>query len=272
MATLRDRLWLWGQTPGTHHMGAGYQNLYGCPGTNRMTPFEGAIYFGIPNMCRVVSMGQPTLPYDQEALAIGSLDKVVWSVIGQFDPGRGEGADDVNEILRLARKYPNVVGGVMDDFMNEQVMNRYPPARLKEIRERLNGEIDRRLELWTVIYTHELIDTAVPFLNECDAASLWTWHAKDLLYLDDSFARLRELFGPDKPVYAGCYMWDYGGHLPMPLDLMELQLETYRRWINEGKIEGIIFCSNCIADIDLKAVDFTRDYIKEHGHEIVMGG
>lgn len=267
MRTVRDSLWLWGQTPNTHHVGAGSTNLYGCPGSNRMTALEGAYYLGIPNMCRVVSMGMPTPPFDQEAMVLETIDKVVWSIIGCGGSSRNNDSDDVSEVLRLAKKYPNVVGGIMDDFMNPQRMEIFKPESLRRFRERLNGEIDRRLDLWTVIYTHELKDEAIPYLNECDVASLWTWWAKDLLYLKENHARLRELFGNDKPVYAGCYMWDYGGHLPMPLDLMELQLETYRGWLKEGYIDGIIVCSNCIADIELKSVDFTRAWIREHGDE-----
>ena len=39
MTRLRDRLWLWGQSPGSHHRES--NNRYQLPGVNHMTPAEG---------------------------------------------------------------------------------------------------------------------------------------------------------------------------------------------------------------------------------------
>ena len=43
MASLIDKLWLLGETPGSHHAVKGYK----MPGENKMTPVEGLEYFGI---------------------------------------------------------------------------------------------------------------------------------------------------------------------------------------------------------------------------------
>ena len=45
MTKLIDHVWLWGQTPGSHHATAGYH----LPGVNKMTPLEGCDFFGIRN-------------------------------------------------------------------------------------------------------------------------------------------------------------------------------------------------------------------------------
>jgi hypothetical protein len=37
--------------------------------------------------------------------------------------------------------------------------------------------------------------------------------------------------------------------------------------LKKGDIEGIIFCSNCIADIGLETVEYTRKWIAEVGNE-----
>jgi hypothetical protein len=50
----------------------------------------------------------------------------------------------------------------------------------------------------------------------------------------------------------------------MPMDLMKMQLEKYLEWYNEGKIKGVILCSNCIADIGLDTVDYTREWLLKH--------
>ena len=43
-STLGDRLWIW-----THAEGS-YKLKYGLPRTSRMTPVEGAVYLGVPNL------------------------------------------------------------------------------------------------------------------------------------------------------------------------------------------------------------------------------
>ena len=81
MATVRDKLWLWGQSPDGHNAADGSIN-YNLPGHSRMTAMEGNIFFGIPNCCRVRILGHPQPPYDQESLVMDSLDQVVWSLLG----------------------------------------------------------------------------------------------------------------------------------------------------------------------------------------------
>ena len=46
--SIRDDFWLWGQMPNSHHEEA--NNIYNLPGVNRMTPSEGAEFFGIKNV------------------------------------------------------------------------------------------------------------------------------------------------------------------------------------------------------------------------------
>ena len=79
MATVRDKLWLWGQSPDGHNV-AGQD--YRPPGHSRMTAMEGCTYFDIPNCCRVRIGGHPMPPYAQESLVMDTLDQVVWSLLG----------------------------------------------------------------------------------------------------------------------------------------------------------------------------------------------
>ena len=70
---------------------------------------------------------------------------------------------------------------------------------------------------------------------------------------------------PGKRRLAGCYMWDYGDHKSLSIKDMEYQCEKYMQWMEAGDIEGIIFCSNCIADLGLEAVEWTRKWIQGNG-------
>ena len=53
----------------------------------------------------------------------------------------------------------------------------------------------------------------------------------------------------------------------MTAEEMSYQVDLYRRMLREGRIDGIIVCSNCIADLGIEAVEYMRRYIEEHGDE-----
>ena len=264
---LRDTLWIWGQDPGSHHH-THDGNIWNLPGENRMTPVEGCEYLGISNCFRVVMGGNPVPPFDDEATALDGLDHVVWSLIGDSGSDRNDDETDLEEIIRIAGLHPNITGGIMDDFMNPKRMKIFTPDRLASFRDRLHTALgDRELSFWNVLYSHELDEKIVPYLEPLDKITLWVWNGKDLPALEEHYARLRELAGPEKSIYAGCYLWDYGGAAPMPMDWMQYQLETYLQWFHDGKIDGIIFCSNTICDIGLETAEYTRDWITAHRDE-----
>jgi len=255
--SLKDDLWIWGQTAGSHH--AAGNNCWNLPGINRMEALEGAKYLGIPNICRVAMGGSPKPPFDDEAKKLTECPKVVWSVIGDASTSRtNTGGTDASAVIDISRKYPNIVSGIMDDFFTPHRMKIYTPQIIGECARQLH---EAGLELWSVIYEHELDTDVRAHLCHFDAVTLWTWHGKQLERLDAAYEALRKLTTPEQKIYAGCYFWDYGGCCPLPLDTMKFQLEKYREWYESGKICGIIFCSNCIADIGLDTVEYTRQWI-----------
>ncbi len=69
----------------------------------------------------------------------------------------------------------------------------------------------------------------------------------------------------DKRKMLGCYLWDYGRERAMPIELMQHQCETGLRWLQEGRIEGIVFLASCICDLEIEAVEWTRDWIARVG-------
>ena len=62
-------------------------------------------------------------------------------------------------------------------------------------------------------------------------------------------------------------MYDYGLHIPMPLEAMQMQCETALRWLREGRIEGMIFLASCICDLELETVEWAREWIARVGDE-----
>lgn len=257
--SLKDDLWIWGQSAGSHHRVG--NNVWNLPGENRMESLEGAQYLGIPNICRVAIGDSPKPPFDAEAELLKDCPKVIWSVIGDATTTRtNTGGTDVQAVIDVSRKYPNIIGGVMDDLFVSDRMDFYTPEVIGECAQQLH---ENGLELWSVIYEYGLDKDVRAHLSHCDVVSIWTWCGENLSKLDETYENLCKLTAPGQKIYAGCYFWDYGNCRPLPLESMKLQLETYRKWYETGRIGGIVFCSNCIADIGLDTVEYTRKWIAE---------
>jgi hypothetical protein len=271
MPKLKDRLWLWGQDAGSHHSSAG-NKTWKLPGENHMGPLEGANYLGIPNMCRVVMGGKPEPPFDLESEKMKNMRQVVWSAIGDSGSVRNNGdQSDLEEVLRQAKKFPNITGAVLDDFFISPAHNNGKVARhslesIVDMREKLHRQ---SLSLWLVWYKRQLEWPVEKYLELFDVISYWNMGASDeFAEIDKDFGKVVDMT-PGKRRMLGCYMWNYGQGKPLTLDEIQAQCEKYYNWIKEGKAEGIIFCSNCCADLGLNAVEWVRNWINEVGdHEI----
>ena len=271
MKTIRDVCWLWGQNPGTHHMvDNGVDNPFNLPGENHMTPLEGLADLDIPNLCRVVFQGVPAKPYDSEMEQLAGVREMVWSIADYGINGRVEDPDDdVREVVRQAKQYPNITGAIMDDFFtNDYHFVKYSVEQIARYKAQLQ-EVGRPMKLWVVIYTRDFHLPVAPYLALCDRITMWNWHGEALDHLEENLAKLKELGGPDKEYFAGCYAWDYGNAKPLSRDAMETQLNTYHRWLKNGEIKGIIFCSNCVADLGIENYDLARRWVREHGDEVI---
>ena len=257
---LSEKLWIWGQDAGTHHLVE--NNAWKLPGVNKMGPVEGAKYLGIPNMCRIAMGNVPAPPFDNEMEKLKDIPTVAWSIIGDAGTDRhSTGGSDLEAVIDLTKKYNNLVAGVMDDFFNPGRIEIYTPDVIADYAATLHKA---GLELWTVFYDRNLNDDLSEWLVNCDVVSFWTWNAVDLMKLEENIVKLEGQLTNGQKIYAGCYMYDYGGFGPISNELMLYQLETYKKWLKEGRIDGIIFCSNCIADIGLEAVEITRKWIADN--------
>ena len=109
----------------------------------------------------------------------------------------------------------------MDDFMNEKRLAIFTPDKLAQMRKALHTAVEgRELKLWNVIYAQELDEKLKPWLDEIDVVTAWAWYAEDLMNLEKNYAGLKRIMGEDKPLLAGCYMYDYGNCKEMPSGLI----------------------------------------------------
>ena len=139
------------------------------------------------------------------------------------------------------------------------------PEELRQLRQEtvVNGE---RLPIVCVVYTNQISPRMLPHVNEVDKVAVWTWFGKDLEHLETEFVKLEKVVG-DKPILLGCYLYDYGVHKALPVEWMKHQCELGLKWLKEGRIEGMIFLATNVVDIDLEAVEWTREWIKQVGDE-----
>ncbi len=64
-------------------------------------------------------------------------------------------------------------------------------------------------------------------------------------------------------------MWNFNNKAVVPAELMRHQLDCAYRWLKLGEVEGLIFHCTPLCDMDLKAVEYCRRWINDHGEETV---
>lgn len=257
----RDRLWLWGHEAGSHTQ----EGYWGIDGTSRMTPTEAAHYMGLDKVIMVRYDGLPKPPYDQDARALSSVGEVVWSVVG--DAKTRDAPDESRTVADLASRFDNISGVMMDDFFQrtdasgERQLAAHDPAALRAMSDDLATVSGRPLDLWVIVYDHQLELPITEHLAACDCVNFWTWTAEELTHTRPRLKRVREL-APAARIYLGCYMWDYGNKREMPLAAMQAQCEEGAALIEEGLVEGLVFLASCICDLELPAVEYVRRWIR----------
>jgi hypothetical protein len=268
--TVRDHLWMWGHLAGSHTRSS---EQWGLPGLSTITPAGAAAYLGIPNLLMVRYELEPRPPFEEHARSLLGLERVVWSV-------EGGGGGDVDVVLELRQVMPSLTGVILDDYFTRVLAGGpdtegdgpFSLASMQRFRRRLDtGE--RPLDAWVVLYTHELDRESLlrAHLPLCDVVTLWTWKAAELAQLDDNFARFEELVGRKRKV-LGLYLWDYGAKSPMPLAAMQRQCSRGLQWLQEKRVEGLIFLPSCVCDLKLEAVEWVKQWIASHGPGGVRDG
>jgi len=229
-----------------------------------MTATEAAFYMGIPNLFLIRHKGRPALEeYDQYALALSPLKRVVWALVesgGDTDPERRD------FVLKMPARFPNIAGFIMDDYFKKDGSAHLTIDQLQELEGKRRTPDGRKLPLYVVVYTHQLDLPIQPHLKHCDKITFWTWKSEDLANLETNFEKLEKI-APNHPKLLGCYLWDFGNKKPMPLDLMKRQTEYGYRLLQAGRIEGMIFLEHGVCDIGLDTVLWTKEWIAKVGEQ-----
>ncbi|MCX5661984.1 MAG: hypothetical protein NTW19_20080 [Planctomycetota bacterium] len=260
--TVRDALWMWGHPVNAH----GPQTRWKLPHESRMTPLEAAAYMGTPNMHMIwlwrEEAPEPLPSWRQFALPLRACKRVVWSI------AHGHGLSFTDHIFPLIQDSPNVTGVIMDDFFTDTPDGKITAISGKDLdslEQRLRLP-DRRLDLWCVVYEQDLAKPISATLDRMDVLAYFMWNSPSVPKLESHVEALERL-APTKRKVLGLYLWDYAGRKPMPMEFVKFQSELALRLLKAGRIEGIVFVASCICDLELEAVEWTREWIQRVGDD-----
>lgn len=253
---LIDKLWNWGHLAGSHNEITGFE----C----HMSPCGFADEYGIKNAFIVSYGGNIKPPFDEKAKEFSSLDKVIWSVLGDASsPLPEHELGNTNDILDVLDVADNIVGGVVDDFFSPERMKRFTPEVLMKIKKALN---DRGLTFSCVLYNNQLELDLEKYIECFDCITFWIWECENIPHMDEYLDKLFKI-SKGKPVMLGVYLMDYCKlYTQMDSRLFEWQLEKYFEMLASKTIEGIVVCSSTVGDAPLETNRILKDYINRYGN------
>ena len=260
--TVRDRLWLFGSPTGSTAPHTGRRTV--------MSPAEGAIYLGIPNIYMnqanagpEAKLGRFEPPFEQYAVALRLFKRVLWGLVGS---GGFTTPEERKEGLELILKTPNFVGAHLDDFFTSKADGKRAVLtldELRQIRETLKAA-GRPLETYSTYYTTLLQLPLDDYLKLLDGVTFWTWKPEDLFHLAPNVAKVKEV-APHLKVILGCYLVDFTKKVSIPIPAMQRQCEFGLEALQQKRIEGMMFLGNGVTDVGFEAVEWTREWIQKVG-------
>lgn len=265
--TLRDRLWLFTVAANADFPSVGRRSL--------ITPAEGALYLGVPNI--IVVQDSPSSkwrfesPLEQYTIAFRPFNRILWSVVGS---GGYTTREYREEVLGLIKETSNLTGVYLDDFFftGAQQKKAGKPAaltldELHEIRHRLDAA-GKKLEMAVTFYTALLDLPLDDYLRLMDVVTLWTWKSQELANLEVNLSKMEKL-APGSRKRLGCYFFDYTLKKPVSVATMQYQCELGLRMLRQGRIDGIVLLGNTVVDQGFECVEWTRNWITKVGDTLI---
>jgi len=266
--TVRDKLWLFASRAHDDDIFFLKGNERPKARWSRITPAEGAFMLGVPNLIMVESDGEPC-PYTADAFgyleSCCRIKKLMWSVTGSAGYRNG----DEEEFIRdMAKEYPNIVGAYFDDFTgNYRTKGEYEENEIRDMFAKVRNTIDqscRQMESWITAYPSVATKYPKDMYDNIDGLIIWSTYRE----IDGSVEKnlkLFEEFLPEKRKMFGIYIYDYANGVATSDELMDYQCEAALKWLKEGRIEGIVFLTNCTMGIGLSSEYWLRKWIDKVG-------
>ena len=269
MATVRDKLWMFGVKPHQDDIWL-KPGLHGQHPTyffrSRITPAEGAFMLDIPNVLMISCDGEPA-PFSKDALgymeSFCRMDRVLWGCAGS---GGFRAGNEEKFVLELAEKYPNLTGVFLDDISS--------PVRAREDKAQAMAEVvsmlddvkntlkaaAKPLDTYITWYWHE--EPYPGLIDRVDGFSFWTWNSDDLPKLPERFEQVEKIYR-NKKILIGIYMYDFYNRRPVTDEMMEFQCNYALSLLKQGRIDGIIIEANSVMGVGLPSEKWLRQWLSE---------
>ena len=248
MKTVRDVLWLWGTTVNA-------LEYYGFS-PSKLSVGEGLDILGLP---RAMMCGNLP-PTEEEYAGVAHCREMLWEM--SFEAGFSF-ERPLAPIVKLHQDHSNVTGVLLDDFSTAEISRGATP----DVLARMRRAMPAALQLWAVTYSMSLdIPNLAEYLQHLDGISFWVWHGRDLPTLAAQVEQCHALCG-GKPLILGLYFYNFGQSQPLTNEEMRGQLEMGLELVRAGRCRGLCFLASSIMDVGLEAVEWTRQWIAEHGDD-----
>jgi len=263
-SSFREAGWVWeglatvAIDPTLYGVGEGYR-WFGVPGVNYMFHPNNEIAFGkLAEAPRIVA--DISKWYFERLRSEGGGEN---GFVARHDPRPERIRDEAENLSRLSRQFPNIVGAMIDDAHGMFGHESYAaggPAAVREALHRHNPD----LKLWVVVYANELDKPEWDLLKpHMDVVSLWLWNCAEIPNLAEHVAHCRRQF-PDQEIIVGSYLHDYPSRTHMPLDLLAQQYETMLRLWEQGEIAGYSIIGGFFIDQAVAQAEWVRGFLAEH--------
>ena len=244
-SSLRDATWTWGyviegKLPGKvpFIIDPG-DPVPGFNGSSSCSLETGARYLGTPNVIFLNSN------HDINTLVPEYLDRLTScrEVICALQHGKYK--ETAKSVSAISKKYGNIVGGLIDDFMDYHGPSKFITVEeTKAIYEALKSE-NPALRLYVVRYTWQDQEDLVPYLPYLDVINLWVWKAEEDPWrttLEPEIDHIKKITG--KPILLGLFVEDYNAGQPVPMKILEMQFQKATDLVRKKKIEGFVILQN----------------------------
>ena len=261
---LRDAFWLWGHPEGC------YNHDWGNDNESRMTPMEACLYLGVRNTFMVPRVIDREVSIRQYNKSFRTLRTVAWEC---RDAGRDPSV--IERYIAEAKDFPNFRAMVFDDFQNGGEYRKFPPENLWRVRERMHENEVRPMDMWMVLYTHEIgLDAAkdtdfLTYIAPFDGVILWTWKEKDVCLIPEKYEVFRRMTEGKRRMF-GCYLYNFGERCQATPEKVRWQLDWYREKLYAGEAEGVVLHTNTMCDLDYPAYDAACEWMERHGDEAFL--
>lgn len=258
---LKDRLWMWGHEPEAWNRYKEPFRRLGMEPAGHCSQPAGCRLMGIRRDCIIRWLSLPALPVSDEWCAeFRDLDEVAWSIT---DSDRKRTfLEKVDIAIAMKKRLPNLTTVFLDDYFQSHMR---PLEELRTARDRVHAA---GLKMAAVMYAdvEGLRESDLASCELIDTIALWFWKPASFDTMEAQVRKAKDFLPKGKPLMLGLYMWDFGGAFgPVSGAKMKAQLAVAKRLLEEGTVEGLIFHPTMSADMDVPAVNLSKEWIRKLG-------